>query len=147
MVDLSHANEKSFFDALNISATPIVCSHSNCRALCDHPRNLTDEQLRRLARRGGVAHITLYNGFLRHEGQASILDAMAHLEHAIEIMGVDHVGLGTDFDGDGGVPGVADASELINLTRRLLREHFSEADLRLIWSENFMRVMRQVQTP
>lgn len=145
MVDLSHANEKSFFDALNISATPIVCSHSNCRALCDHPRNLTDEQLRRLARRGGVAHITLYNGFLRHEGQASILDAMAHLEHAIEIMGVDHVGLGTDFDGDGGIVGLKDSSEMINFTLQLLRRKYSERDIEKIWGGNWLRVMAEVQ--
>ena len=100
-----------------------------------------------LARSGGVAQVTFYDGFLRLGGGASILDAVAHLRHMVDVMGVEHVGIGTDFDGDGGVPGVADASELINLTRRLLREHFSEADLRLIWSENFMRVMRQVQAP
>jgi len=147
MVDLSHASEKSFYDALEVSARPIVCSHSSARALCDHPRNLTDDQMRALARSGGVAQVTFYDGFLRLGGGASILDAVAHLRHMVDVMGVEHVGIGTDFDGDGGVPGVADASELINLTRRLLREHFSEADLRLIWSENFMRVMRQVQTP
>ena len=114
MIDLSHAGEKSFYDALEISRTPIVCSHSNCRMLCDVPRNLTDEQLRALASKGGVAQITLYHGFLKKEGEASILDAIQHLEHAISIMGIDHVGLGTDFDGDGGVKGIADASELIN---------------------------------
>ena len=145
MVDLSHANEKSFFDALNISATPIVCSHSNCRALCDHPRNLTDEQLRRLARRGGVAHITLYNGFLRHDGQATIFDAMAHLEHAIEVMGIDHVGLGTDFDGDGGIVGLRDSSEMLNFTMQLLRRKYSERDIEKIWGGNWLRVMAEVQ--
>ena len=145
MVDLSHAGEKSFYDALEVSKQPIVCSHSNARVLCDHPRNLTDDQMRALARAGGVAQVTLYNGFLRTDGEASILDAMAHLKHMAHVMGVEHVGIGTDFDGDGGVPGVASASELINFTRRLLREQFSEADLRLIWGENFLRVMRQVQ--
>ena len=145
MVDLSHAGEKSFFDALNISATPIVCSHSNCRALCDHPRNLTDEQLRALAHRGGVAHITLYSGFLCRQGEASILDAIAHLEHAISVMGIDHVGLGTDFDGDGGVTGLADSSEMINFTQQLLRRKYSERDIEKIWGGNWLRVMSEVQ--
>ena len=145
MVDLSHASEKSFYDALQISRTPIVCSHSNCRALCDHPRNLTDDQLRALAARGGVAHTTLYAYFLRKDGQATIIDAIRHLEHAIDIMGIDHVGLGTDFDGDGGVPGLADSSELINFTLHLLRRKYSEADIRKIWGGNWLRVMAQVQ--
>ena len=145
MVDLSHAAESSFFDALDISASPIVCSHSNCKALCDVPRNLSDEQLRRLAKKGGVAHITLYGGFLRKEGEASILDAVAHLEHAISIMGIEHVGLGTDFDGDGGVCGMADASEVINFTLHLLRRKFSERDIQKIWGGNWLRVMAQVQ--
>jgi microsomal dipeptidase-like Zn-dependent dipeptidase len=145
MVDLSHAGERSFYDALEISRTPIVCSHSSSRALCDHPRNLTDDQMRTLARRGGVAQVTLYSGFLRREGEASILDAMAHLRHMVEVMGVDHVGIGTDFDGDGGIVGCANASELIQLTRRMLRMQFTEEDIRLLWGGNFLRVMAEVQ--
>ena len=145
MVDLSHAGEKSFYDALQISSTPIVCSHSNCRSLCDHPRNLTDDQLRALAQAGGVAHTTLYQGFLRKEGEATIIDAINHLEHAIDVMGIDHVGLGTDFDGDGGVRGYADASEAIQFTLQLLRRHYSERDIKKIWGGNWLRVMAQVQ--
>ena len=145
MVDLSHASERSFYDALDISATPIVCSHSLARALCDHPRNLTDDQLRALAAKDGVAQVTFYHSFLRTDGKASILDAVAHLNHMIQVMGIEHVGIGSDFDGDGGVPGIASASEFINFTRRLLRERYSEADLRLIWGGNFLRVMKEVQ--
>jgi len=146
MVDMSHAGEKSFYDALDISSMPIVCSHSNCRALCDVPRNLTDDQMRALAIKGGVMHITLYHGFLRNDdGEANILDALAHLEHAIDIMGIDHVGLGTDFDGDGGICGLADASELINLTIQLLRRRYSHDDIEKIWGGNWMRVMNEVQ--
>ena len=145
MVDLSHAAEKSFYDALDISQTPIVCSHSNCRALCDHPRNLTDDQLRALAQRGGLCHITLYGGFLRASGEATVMDALDHLEHAIELMGIDHVGLGTDFDGDGGVRGLADASELINFTLHLMRRKYSERDIERIWGGNWIRLMGQVQ--
>ncbi len=145
MVDLSHGGEKSFYDALDISCVPIVCSHSNCKALCDVPRNLTDDQLRALAAKGGVAHTTLYGGFLRKDGEASVLDAVDHLEHAIRIMGIDHVGIGTDFDGDGGVRGMADSSELINFTIRLLRRKYSERDIEKIWGGNWLRVMAQVQ--
>lgn len=146
MVDLSHASEQSFYDALEISQLPIVCSHSSARALCDHPRNLTDDQMRRLAEKGGVAQTTIYNGFLKKDGEATILDAIAHLEHAIKIMGIDHVGLGTDFDGDGGVRGLANSSELINFTRMLLARRYSEADIQKIWGGNFLRVMSQVQS-
>lgn len=146
MVDLSHAGEKSFYDALSISSKPIVCSHSNCKALCDVPRNLTDDQMRALAKHGGVAHITLYHGFLRNDSQeATVMDAMAHLEHAIDIMDIEHVGLGTDFDGDGGIRGLADSSELINFTLHLLRRKYNERDIARIWGGNWLRVMAQVQ--
>ena len=146
LVDMSHASEKSFYDALELSKVPIVCSHSSARALCDHPRNLTDDQLRALAKAGGVAQTTVYSGFLRTDSEATIIDAIEHLCHAAKIMGVEHVGLGTDFDGDGGVPGLADASEIINFTRHLLRRQFSEQDIRLIMGGNFLRAMKQ-QTP
>ena len=145
MVDLSHAGEKSFYDALELSKTPIVCSHSSCRALCDHPRNLTDDQMRALAQKGGVMQVTLYHGFLVKDGEATLDDAMRHLEHAIEVMGIDHVGLGTDFDGDGGIRGLASSAELLNYTRELLKRKFSEADIQKLWGGNFLRVMRLVQ--
>ena len=165
MVDLSHAGEKSFYDALSISKTPIVCSHSSARALCDHPRNLTDAQMRALAKAGGVAQVTLYHGFLvkdsidynpsnqlrafgsNTEGvtEATILDAIEHLNHMVNVMGIEHVGIGTDFDGDGGIRGCASASELINFTRHLLRERYTEEQIQMIWGGNFLRVMREVQ--
>lgn len=146
MVDLSHAAEKSFYDALEISELPIVCSHSSCRALCDHPRNLTDEQMRALAAKGGVMQVTLYNGFLVKDGEATILDAIQHLEHAIQVMGIDHVGIGTDFDGDGGIRGLASSSELIHFTRHLMARKYSESDIQKIWGGNFLRVMDLVQS-
>lgn len=145
MVDMSHAGEKSFYDALQVSSDPIVCSHSNCRALCDHPRNLTDDQLRAIAAKGGVVQITFYNGFLRKAGEADIMDGIRHLEHAISVMGIDHVGIGTDFDGDGGVRGLASSSDVQQFTLQLLRRHYSEADIAKIWGGNWLRVMAQVQ--
>ena len=165
IIDLSHAAETSFYQALELSSTPIVCSHSNCRALCDHPRNLTDEQMRALAQKGGVMQLTLYHGFLVKDSrqtinqseqtgggttgngrEANIEDFLRHLEHAISIMGIDHVGIGTDFDGDGGINGLCDASELINITEHLIRRGYSHNDIAKIWGRNWLRVMAQVQS-
>lgn len=148
MVDLSHAAETSFYDALQCSTTPIVCSHASSRAMCNHPRNLTDDQLRALAQAGGVAQVTLYHGFLRLEEEgipATVKDGVRHLMHMIDVAGIDHVGIGTDFDGDGGVPGCACASELINFTRLLLAEGLTIHDLQKIWGGNWLRVMQQCQ--
>lgn len=156
MVDLSHASEESFYDALDISATPIVCSHSSAKALCDHPRNLTDDQMKALAHKGGVAQVTLYHGFLTKDSpdflhgpllpnEATILTAIDHLNHMVNVMGIEHVGIGTDFDGDGGIRGCSSASELINFTRRLMKERYSEEQIQMLWGGNFLRVMEQVQ--
>ena len=145
MVDLSHAAGSSFYQAIEASSTPIVCSHSSARALCDHPRNLTDDQLRALAASGGVAQVCLYDGFLRKEGGATIDDAVRHICHMVEVAGIDHVGIGTDFDGDGGIIGCADASEVINLTRRLRDKGFTEEEIEKLWGGNFLRVMRVAQ--
>lgn len=157
MVDLSHASEESFYDALSISSTPIVCSHSSAKALCAHPRNLTDDQMRALAQAGGVAQVTLYHGFLRADSpeflhgailpnEATILDAIEHLNHMVNVMGIEHVGIGTDFDGDGGIRGCSSASELINFTRQLMKERYSDEQIAMIWGGNFLRVMKEVQT-
>lgn len=145
MIDLSHASEKSFYDVLEASTVPVVCSHSSCRALCDHPRNLTDAQLSAIASKGGVVQITMYKGFLVKEGDATLDDFMRHLEHAIKVAGVEHVGIGTDFDGDGTVVGCRDASQLINVTRELLRRGYDDATIAAIWGENWLRVMSEVQ--
>lgn len=145
LVDLSHAAETTFYDTLALSEQPVVCSHSSCRALCDHPRNLTDEQMRALAAKGGVIQVTMYGGFLRKEGEATLKDFMRHLLHAINVAGIDHVGIGTDFDGDGKIIGCADASQLHNVTRELLRRGFPLCDIEKIWGGNWLRVLRQVQ--
>ena len=145
MVDLSHAAESTFWQVLELSKKPVVCSHSSCRALCDHPRNLTDEQLRALAEKGGVVQVTMYSGFLCKEGEAALDDFMAHLCHAIEVAGIEHVGIGTDFDGDGAVIGCSSAAQLRNVTRELLRRGFGECDIEKLWGGNWMRVMREVQ--
>lgn len=109
--------------------------------------------MRALAENGGVMQITMYPGFLsdstspsplgEDRGEASILDALAHLKHAISIMGIDHVGIGTDFDGDGGVPGLRNASEMINLTRLLIKEGYTDEEIEKIWGGNWMKLLKQ----
>ena len=101
--------------------------------------------MRALAAKGGVMQITIYNGFLVENGEATIMDVLRHLEHAIQVMGIEHVGIGTDFDGDGGIRGFASSSEVINFTRQLMARNYSEEDIRKIWGGNFLRVMEQVQ--
>ena len=145
MIDLSHASEETFYQTLELSTRPVVCSHSSCRALCNHPRNLTDDQIRAIAERDGVVQGTFYPGFLVENGEATIDDAVRHLLHLIDVAGIDHVGIGSDFDGDGGVRGLATAADYLNLTRRLLAEGINERMLRKVWGGNFLRVMSRVQ--
>jgi microsomal dipeptidase-like Zn-dependent dipeptidase/gamma-glutamyl-gamma-aminobutyrate hydrolase PuuD len=149
MIDLSHAADATFRDVLRESRLPVICSHSSVRALCDHPRNLSDEQIRALAAAGGVLHICLYAGFLRRGaemGEATLSDAVRHINHAVRIAGIDHVGIGSDFDGGGDLVGCRAANELIRLTVRLLREGYSDADIQKIWGGNLLRVMDAVQS-
>ncbi len=101
--------------------------------------------MHKLAQAGGVAQVTLYTGFLHKFHKATIIDAINHLNHMVDVMGIEHVGIGTDFDGDGGIIGIASASELINFTRKLLENRYSESDIELIWGKNFLRVMNLVQ--
>lgn len=147
MIDISHAAESTFYDVLKISRAPIIASHSSARSLCNHPRNLTDEQIKALAAQGGVVQICLYKGFINEEAdKASLSDAIRHINHIVKLVGTDHVGIGSDFDGDGEVIGCSSSNELINITQRLLEEGYSEEDIRKIWGGNLLRVMTAVQT-
>lgn len=145
MVDLSHASEETFYDTVALSTQPVVCSHSSARALCNHPRNLTDDQLRTLAAAGGVAQCTFYHGFLTDSGEATIDDAVRHIMHMIDVAGIDHVGIGSDFDGDGGVIGLQTPADYLVLTQRLMAEGLTAKHLRRLWAGNFIRVMSRVQ--
>lgn len=138
-VDLSHAGEKSFYDAIEISQKPVICSHSNCKSICNHERNLTDDQLRRLAEKDGVCQVNLYEGFVANNpSEADIRKVIEHLNHAVRIMGVEHVGLGSDFDGDGKVRGLKDASEMMLFTRQLLKNRYSDKEIEMIWGRNII---------
>ena len=145
LIDISHASEGTFWDAIKYSKDPIFASHSSVKALCDHDRNLTDEQLRALAKNGGVIHICIYGGYLNKDAKAaSIEDVVAHIDHAVKVAGIDHVGIGSDFDGGGGVLGCNGDNDMINITVKLLEKGYSEEDIRKIWGGNFFRVLDQV---
>ncbi len=146
MADVSHISVKSFWDLIEVSKAPIIASHSGCRALTDHPRNLYDDQLKALAKKGGIIQIVCYAGFLKNdEGQANVKIYVDHIEHAVKVAGIDHVGIGSDFDGGGGVPGFDDHSEALNVTIELVKRRYSEEDIIKIWGANFLRVWREVE--
>lgn len=145
VVDISHASEATFYNVLKTSSAPVIASHSSARAICDHPRNLTDDQIRAIALAGGVVQVCLYNDFLVKGREATLMDAVDHIEHIIRIGGIDCVGIGSDFDGGGGINGCAGANELINITVELLRRGYSENEIAAIWGGNLRRVVETVQ--
>jgi membrane dipeptidase len=193
MVDISHVSDKTFQDALEASAAPVIASHSSSRALASAPRNMTDDMLRALARKGGVVHINYYEGFLDNGfaerektlkaeqteqdaiddrtpkfgdrsqngpavrkinarriaklGRLPLSRLLDHFEHAVKVAGVDHVGLGSDFDGaDDLFPeGMEDISKIPNLVRGLMERGFSDEDILKILGGNTLRVMRAVE--
>ena len=145
MIDVSHVSEGTFWDVIKYSKDPIFASHSSVKALCDHDRNLTDDQLRALAKNGGVIQICIYDGYLNNDAKAaSIDDIVKHIDHAVKVAGIDHVGIGSDFDGGGGVLGCKGDNDMINITVKLIENGYSEEDIRKIWGGNFFRVMNQV---
>lgn len=147
LIDISHASEGTFWDVMKLSKHPVIASHSSARALCDHDRNLTDAQLRALAQNGGVAQLCLLNAYLRKDKprEANVCDAANHLDHMIKVAGIDHVGIGSDFDGGGGILGCQGDNDFINLTMQLLEKDYTEEDLRKIWGGNLLRVLNTVQ--
>lgn len=191
MIDLSHASDAAFDQALEASRTPIVLSHTSAKALYDHPRNLDDARIRALAEKGGVIQVNAYPGYLADEHKSperqaaidaatgpfwdgsadsaekrqaladayfkaqrdfpvprtTLDDFMRHLLHIIEVAGPEHVGLGADFDGAGGLAsvGLEDVTALPRITERLLAEGFSESQIAGFWGGNLLRMMRQVE--
>jgi membrane dipeptidase len=192
MVDVSHTSDKTFFDTLAVAKAPIIASHSSCRALCNAPRDLTDEMIRALAKNGGIIDINFYPAFIDQtyrdanakvsKQEDAALEAARkayaakgkwvsfgeevrlmkpfvsglpmpgyeliadHIDHAVQVGGVDHVGLGSDFDGIYSAPrGMEDVSKLPSLVRELARRGYSEGDLQKILGGNLLRVMREVE--
>ncbi|MFQ6109044.1 MAG: dipeptidase [Candidatus Aminicenantales bacterium] len=188
MVDVSHISDQSFFDVLKVSQAPVIASHSGVRAVCDHPRNLSDEMLKALAENGGVIQVCFVSSFLKKlepnpqrekalkelrekygawdkireedwekvrleyrkinemypEEKATVKELVDLIDHAVRLIGIDHVGIGSDFDGGGGVKGCDDVSQIPEVTKELIRRGYSEEGIRKIWGQNIMRVMRQV---
>jgi len=189
MVDVSHISDKSLSDVFQISAVPVIASHSCSRAICNNPRNLSDEMLERMAKNGGVVQMCIlsdyvkkiektpkrdsarmalrkkYNNFqdltpaqdsmasidwnlideMFPQKLATVPDVVDHIDHMVKVMGVEHVGIGTDFDGGGGVDGCRDVSQMMNITVELIRRGYSDNDIKKIWGENVLRVFRKVQ--
>lgn len=189
MVDVSHISDSSFFDVIATSAVPVIASHSNARALCDNPRNLSDEMLLALAGNGGVIQLCALSDYVeeplpyperdsarslvrrKYGGWNELNDSTRenfikewyaidetwpprlagvsefcdHVDHIVELVGIDHVGFGSDFDGGAGLEDCYDVSGLPNITLELLRRGYSRKDLEKFWSGNLMRVMREVE--
>jgi len=188
MIDVSHASDQSFYDVLKMSKVPVIASHSCARALCDNPRNLTDDMLKALAANDGVVQMCILSDYVKKpipsperdsarkeirkkynnfqdltDAQwevasaewhaidaefprqlASVSDAVDHIDYMVKIAGIDHVGIGTDFDGGGGLSDCKDVSQLGNITLELLKRGYSEKDIKKIWGGNLMRVMSEV---
>lgn len=190
MVDISHISHDAMMQAVELSVAPVIASHSSTTALADHPRNLTDEQMRALAENGGIAQIVAFSAYVKVDPErfaatwalrsriaeeqgaprfsylahgnlpaytdgmaeinrrypiATLSDFVDHIDHAVEVMGIDHVGISSDFDGGGGVTGWANAAETANVTRELLRRGYSDEDIEKIWSGNFLRVWGEIE--
>jgi membrane dipeptidase len=191
IVDISHVSDKTFYDALEVSAAPMIASHSSCRAICDAPRNMTDDMIKALAAKGGVIQINYHIGFLSQayrdasnksaelksrtaavnkaagdDEAASIRDGekiahqmiaegklpqveweaiVDHIDHAVKLVGADHVGLGSDFDGSVMPHGMEDCSKLPKLTEAMLRRGYSEDNIRQILGGNTLRVMEATE--
>lgn len=184
LIDVSHISDDAFYEVLKLSTKPVIASHSNARALCNHPRNLTDDMLRALAAKGGVVQVCLLSDYVksfppdaardsalkawesrypdlsqldettlaqaRSERRqieeryprplATVSDLVDHIDHMVKVAGIDHVGIGSDFDGGGGLSDCRDVSEIWKITRELLRRGYSADDIQKIWSGNFLRV-------
>ena len=194
MVDISHVSDKTFYDALEVSGAPLLASHSSCRAICDAPRNMSDQMMKDLAAKGGVIQINYHVGFLSQEfrnvekADPKINEAIAeevikrcggdanegcmliegdritreyvakgvlprveytkiieHIDHAVKVAGIDHVGLGSDFDGANMPYGMEDASMLPKITGALLKKGYSDSDVIKILGENTLRLMTDVE--
>ena len=146
LIDVSHLSETGFWDVIKRSKAPIVASHSNCYALCPHPRNLKDEQIKALADKGGVIGITFVPNFLTQEKRkTTVKDVVKHIDYLVEKVGVDYVGLGSDFDGTGGLPlGLEGADKISNITEELLNRGYKGREIEKILGGNFLRVFKEV---
>lgn len=145
VIDVSHLSDGGFWDVIRTSKTPIVASHSNARSLCNHPRNLTDEMIKALAEKGGVASVNFYPYFLHPSGKAGIEEIICHVNHLVNIGGIESVAIGTDFDGfDDGELKLTHVRQMEQLWNALKKSGFSEFQIDKIWSGNALRVIKEI---
>lgn len=152
MVDVSHPSKQAMLQTVALSRAPVIASHSGVRALCNHSRNLDDEELRALARTGGVIQVVAFSSYLKCHApgtsgptHATVKDLVDHIDYAVKLIGIDHVGIASDFDGGGGIEGWHNAAETGNVTLELVRRGYTEDQIARIWSGNLLRVMGEVQ--
>lgn len=146
IVDCSHASDQTFWDCIKLSTAPIICSHSGARALWNHNRNITDDMLQALAKNGGVIQVYgLWNFQHNNQYEANINTMLDHIDHCVKVAGIDHVGIGMDLDGGGGLIGINGDNDMINLTMGMMERGYTDEQIEKIWGKNFLRVLTEVQ--
>ena len=144
VVDVSHLSDPGFWDVIEVSKDPPLASHSNARSICDHPRNLSDEMIRAMSEKGGVVGINFAPDFV-HKNDPSVKTLVDHIDRIVELVGPEHIGLGSDFDGIPSTPiGLEDVTKLPSITKELLKRGYSEHDIKLILGENHLRLFKKV---
>jgi membrane dipeptidase len=145
LIDVAHVSRDTMLQAASLSRTPVVSTHSCVRALCDHPRNMDDAQLDALRDTGGVIQVTAVSAFLKPEAKpeaVTVADFADHIDYAVRRIGIEHVGISSDFDGGGGFTGWLNASESANITAELLRRGYDRQEIAALWGGNFLRLLR-----
>ncbi len=149
MIDISHPSKEAIRQMITLSKAPVIASHSSARSLCDHSRNLDDEQLGWIKNNGGVVQTVAFKSYLNSEKvknniSVNVSDFVNHIDYLVKTIGINHVGLSSDFDGGGGIEGWNDASETFNITLELVRRNYSEVEIEKLWSGNLLRVLDEV---
>ena len=149
MIDISHPSKEAIRQMITLSKAPVIASHSSARSLCDHSRNLDDEQLAWIKNNGGVVQTVAFKSYLNSEKSnnnisVNVSDFVNHIDYLVNTIGINHVGISSDFDGGGGIEGWNDASETFNITLELVRRNYSEVEIEKLWSGNLLRVLDEV---
>ena len=147
MIDISHPSKEAIKQMIELSKAPVIASHSSARAFRDHPRNLDDEQLNWVKKNGGVIQTVALGSYLtdRKDPPPNLDDFLNHIDYMVDLIGIDHVGISSDFDGGGGIIGWKDASETMNVTQGLLNRGYTNEEVSKLWGGNLLRVLDEVQ--